>query len=192
MCYLYRETGITYDHFCQHFRDPGIGKCTQCQKQCLLHEDAGKRDDKVIEDIRKKADSGAGTSDSAEVTASTSGNSSAPQQAQARQNPTAPQQHHFNFGPNPIQHPFYDHQANHFAPPHGFYPGIPHPQLNQIPPPYPPMPQPLLNGTFLNPQPQLYGINPFHVGNQFPQNHQAFPGVVNNGGVIGNQANGAN
>lgn len=202
MCYLCRTVGITYDHFCQHFRDPGVGRCTQCQKQCLLHEDAGKRDDKIIEDIKKReeTDSGAGTSGSAaEVTASTSGAPPQPQQAQAQPNPI-PQQRHFNFGPNPpIQPPPFAHQANPFAHPHGFH--IPHPQFNQPLPPYPPVPHPAmpqpaapLNGAFFNPQPQMFGINPFQlpIGNQFPHNHQAYPAVVNNGGVIGNQANGAN
>nr|CAD2175141.1 unnamed protein product [Meloidogyne enterolobii] len=56
-CYLCRESGIGYDHFCQHVRDPNRPWneiCKTCKKKCLLHEDPKKRDEQLLKEIREK------------------------------------------------------------------------------------------------------------------------------------------
>uniref|UniRef100_A0A1I8C0U9 RING-type domain-containing protein n=1 Tax=Meloidogyne hapla TaxID=6305 RepID=A0A1I8C0U9_MELHA len=55
-CYICRESGISYDHFCPHVRDPAKpqGPCKMCDKKCLLHEDAKKRDEELLKEIREK------------------------------------------------------------------------------------------------------------------------------------------
>uniref|UniRef100_A0A915MFZ0 RING-type domain-containing protein n=1 Tax=Meloidogyne javanica TaxID=6303 RepID=A0A915MFZ0_MELJA len=56
-CYLCRESGIGYDHFCQHVRDPNRPwneVCKTCKKKCLLHEDPKKRDEQLLKEIREK------------------------------------------------------------------------------------------------------------------------------------------
>nr|CAD2175143.1 unnamed protein product [Meloidogyne enterolobii] len=52
-CYICRETDIQYEHFCQHFRDPNNPNCNHCNKKCFLHEDANKRDEQLIKEIRE-------------------------------------------------------------------------------------------------------------------------------------------
>ncbi|KAF7634563.1 hypothetical protein Mgra_00006011 [Meloidogyne graminicola] len=55
-CYICRESGIGYDHFCPHVRDPLNPQlpCKDCKKTCLLHEDAKKKDEQLIQEIRQK------------------------------------------------------------------------------------------------------------------------------------------
>ncbi|CAK5009995.1 unnamed protein product [Meloidogyne enterolobii] len=55
-CYLCRQTGIEHDHFCQHYRDPNSQTCNECNKKCLLHEDANKIDQQIIKEIREKGE----------------------------------------------------------------------------------------------------------------------------------------
>lgn len=51
-CYLCRQTGINYSHFCHHVRNPGVQKCNQCVgKTCTIWEDAKKRDEEEINKI---------------------------------------------------------------------------------------------------------------------------------------------
>uniref|UniRef100_A0A914KYN1 RING-type domain-containing protein n=1 Tax=Meloidogyne incognita TaxID=6306 RepID=A0A914KYN1_MELIC len=53
-CYICRQTDIQYDHFCPHYRDPNNPNCNQCNKNCLQFEDANKRDEQLIKEIREK------------------------------------------------------------------------------------------------------------------------------------------
>nr|CAD2160289.1 unnamed protein product [Meloidogyne enterolobii] len=55
-CYLCRQTEIKHDHFCQHYRDPNSQNCDQCNKKCLLYEDANKIDQQIIIEIREKGE----------------------------------------------------------------------------------------------------------------------------------------
>nr|CAD2135273.1 unnamed protein product [Meloidogyne enterolobii] len=55
-CYLCRQTGIQHDHFCQHYRDPNSQNCNECNKKCLLYEDANKIDQQIIKEIREKGE----------------------------------------------------------------------------------------------------------------------------------------
>ena len=85
-CYLCRESKIDYTHFCQsvqqndsfekckfrHLRDPSNPKwkCTSCTKTCFLYEDASKKDQLVLEEIRKKDESERKAEESAPSTSS--------------------------------------------------------------------------------------------------------------------------
>ncbi|KAL7077961.1 hypothetical protein ACQ4LE_003459 [Meloidogyne hapla] len=55
-CYICRESGIDYKHFCPHPRDPNNPQksCNKCKKKCLLHEDANKKDEQLIKEIRER------------------------------------------------------------------------------------------------------------------------------------------
>ncbi|KAI1722365.1 cutC family domain-containing protein [Ditylenchus destructor] len=57
MCYICRKTGIDYDHFCNHARDPRFpGKCDHCKEpKCLLWEDYTKYDENAKKEILKEA-----------------------------------------------------------------------------------------------------------------------------------------
>ncbi|KAL7077956.1 hypothetical protein ACQ4LE_002853, partial [Meloidogyne hapla] len=55
-CYLCRESGIGHDHFCRHLRDKFQKDCYQCNKQCLLFEDANKIDQQMIKEILEKGE----------------------------------------------------------------------------------------------------------------------------------------
>uniref|UniRef100_A0A914LQ80 RING-type domain-containing protein n=1 Tax=Meloidogyne incognita TaxID=6306 RepID=A0A914LQ80_MELIC len=55
-CYLCRQTEIQHDHFCQHYRDPNSQNCNECNKKCLLYEDANKIDQQIIKEIREKGE----------------------------------------------------------------------------------------------------------------------------------------
>ncbi|KAI1709131.1 cutC family domain-containing protein [Ditylenchus destructor] len=57
MCYICRKTGIDYNHFCRHVRDPKYpGKCDQCKEpHCLLWEDYTKYDENAKKEILKEA-----------------------------------------------------------------------------------------------------------------------------------------
>uniref|UniRef100_A0AC34FT33 RING-type domain-containing protein n=1 Tax=Panagrolaimus sp. ES5 TaxID=591445 RepID=A0AC34FT33_9BILA len=53
-CYLCRQEGINYTHFCQHVRVPGMPQqqCKQCDKACTLWADANQLDQQLIQRIR--------------------------------------------------------------------------------------------------------------------------------------------
>ncbi|EDO43053.1 predicted protein [Nematostella vectensis] len=52
-CYVCRKPGISYNHFCQHARDPGKG-CSQC-KNCSLWTDPSKDDNMAVKQLERKA-----------------------------------------------------------------------------------------------------------------------------------------
>ncbi|KAL3085123.1 hypothetical protein niasHS_010192 [Heterodera schachtii] len=57
-CYICREVGITYEHFCNHPRDPTIAnnKCDKCVKpKCMLWEDFKRHDREAIGRILKES-----------------------------------------------------------------------------------------------------------------------------------------
>uniref|UniRef100_A0A915LV08 RING-type domain-containing protein n=1 Tax=Meloidogyne javanica TaxID=6303 RepID=A0A915LV08_MELJA len=52
-CYICRQADIQYEHFCPHYRDPNNPNCNECNKNCLQFEDANKRDEQLIKEIRE-------------------------------------------------------------------------------------------------------------------------------------------
>uniref|UniRef100_A0A915LQH3 RING-type domain-containing protein n=1 Tax=Meloidogyne javanica TaxID=6303 RepID=A0A915LQH3_MELJA len=58
-CYICRQSGIQYAHFCQHTRDPNNPICKHCNSKCLLFEDANKRDEQLIKEIREREEANA-------------------------------------------------------------------------------------------------------------------------------------
>lgn len=53
MCYVCRESGINYNHFCQHVREP-TKDCKKC-KACFLWSNAEQDDKLAIDEIKKDA-----------------------------------------------------------------------------------------------------------------------------------------
>uniref|UniRef100_A0A7E4V7H1 RING-type domain-containing protein n=1 Tax=Panagrellus redivivus TaxID=6233 RepID=A0A7E4V7H1_PANRE len=69
-CYICRAKNITYNHFCDHPKQPSQTRCTKCTA-CMLFDDATALDNTVIRNIMKEANESAPTTINNEKEATT-------------------------------------------------------------------------------------------------------------------------
>ncbi|KAL3085042.1 hypothetical protein niasHS_010111 [Heterodera schachtii] len=55
-CYVCRAHNIQYNHFCQHYRNPGQVKCKQCTLPCLLWERESHATKRAIDGVLREAE----------------------------------------------------------------------------------------------------------------------------------------